>query len=756
MRRVALGLTALLLTARVYWPGEPDLKYEAGTGLTWDLAILITSGIAVAASLIGGKFRVRFSWVDVTVLGLMFLVGLSTAQAVDRRPAINLAWDWGALGVLYMLVRNVPRTRGESNALAAALVATAVAVSFYGLYQITVELPKMRADYRANKAQRLQLLGITPGSAAQYLFEKRLNESNEPTATFALTNSLAGFLLIPFVLILSQGWENLIRRKDPSAKGSPWPGLSLALLPTLLVAVCFLFTKSRSATVGVAVALAVLAFRERRRVKTSTLALAGLAGAGVLTLLIMVGLASKQLDILVLTQSTKSLRYRWEYWVGAWGVITESSNAFWKGHGPGNFTSSYLKYKLPESSEEIFDPHNCLLEVWSTAGTPAMVLFVLSIGLALHEMFGASSKSLASANKAKDSADPLDRDAAPPARSYWVVAWGAVGLLAAMGLGRLNPFEGDVFDRILLLGGGWLLAILLGATLWRRLPITAAAIGAGVLGLTINLLAAGGIGISSVAMMLWVGIALGLNLREDRWCGQLQTRGGRLPAFAPAIVWAALIGTFCGAVLPFWRSEAEANEAREALMSRPPQFERAEAAFIRAIAADPLSTNPYLGLAQEKMDEWLTRGAKIEDQRWMIIPDILADAMVKPRSPMSWTLHQYRANVIRTLVARIGSQMKPKEMLKSQGNIVKSLREASLLYPTNASLHAELALASADIGMYADAVAEAKEALKYHKLTPHDDKKLPKPIRLAIEEQLPKWEQMAPGGIPQAVKPKKQ
>ena len=89
------------------------------------------------------------------------------------------------------------------------------------------------------------------------------------------------------------------------------------------------------------------------------------------------GCRARLLDREVLTQSTMSLRYRWEYWQGAWGVITGgatsvwqalSSPFFWWGVGPGNFGGPYLKYKLPQSSEEILDPHNLFLEVWATAG----------------------------------------------------------------------------------------------------------------------------------------------------------------------------------------------------------------------------------------------------------------------------------------------------------------------------------------------------------------------------------------------------
>ena len=128
----------------------------------------------------------------------MFLVGLSSTRGLDRRLAINLAWEWAGLGFAYVLTRNLPRTRGESTVLAGALVATAVAVSAYGLYQAKVELPELQARFLRNPAA-----GAPPGEPARRrrrrssAFQDRLLGSNEIFSTFGLANSLAGFLRRP-------------------------------------------------------------------------------------------------------------------------------------------------------------------------------------------------------------------------------------------------------------------------------------------------------------------------------------------------------------------------------------------------------------------------------------------------------------------------------------------------------------------------------------------------------------------------------
>ena len=167
VRRIALGLTAALVTARAFWPSEPDLEEGAGGGLYWLFVVFIAFGLALTSALVGGRVRFRWSWTDAAVVGLMALVAASAFHALDRRPAINLAWEWVGLGMIYLLVRNLPRTQAESAALAGVLVATAFAVSVYGLYQLTIELPLIRGQYLRNPQAILQRLGIEPSTTAK-------------------------------------------------------------------------------------------------------------------------------------------------------------------------------------------------------------------------------------------------------------------------------------------------------------------------------------------------------------------------------------------------------------------------------------------------------------------------------------------------------------------------------------------------------------------------------------------------------------
>lgn len=755
LRRVALGSTAALLTARAFWPSEPDFRIDAGSGLVWVFALLIVAGLALASALIGGTLRLRWSWADLALVILVLLVAASSGYAIDRRPAINLAWEWGGFGIAYLLVRNLPRTRAESLALVGAFLATAVAVSVFGLYQVSVELPALQRHFLANRDRGLLEAGVTPGTTAAKLFENRLLGSNEPYSTFALANSLAGFLVGPLVLMLALVWTNLTHRE---AKGSRVSALALALPPLLAVVVCLTLTKSRSAWIGLAAGLLVLAWRERRRVRPKTLAIAAAVAVAVVAVLVVAGVATRRLDLKVLTEAPKSFRYRQEYWIGAWRAITASPSAFWRGYGPGNFSAPYLLHKLPEASEEIKDPHNLVLEVWSTAGFWAVLASAAAIAFGLWNAFGPSRQKGAIEPDERDlhptTAKPVARDpSAPPDSASWLVIAAGLGWLVVLVVGNINLIEGGDFERWMILGTSWLLALACGLPLWRRVPLKASTLGAAAVALLVNLTAAGGIGIPTVALAFWTTLALALNLRLDRPCSTSHSWGSRMVAFGLAAVWAAMLGTFVGAITPYWRVEsalAEADEAiaaaKSALRTELPTspkvtaaFERAEAAYERAEDADKLSSRPWLGMAALEYLIWDARGGKTEDLRWRKIPIDMLKAVSAPRAANSWVLHRERAFMTGLLLKRLGNNLKPLEVTKYRANVVEASRAAVRLYPTNASLHARLAEASDQIGMTPDALSEGQEALRLDAITPHEDKKLEPAVRDWLNSKLRGW-----------------
>jgi hypothetical protein len=741
LHRVAFGLFAALIVVRAFWPSEDAAE---GSGLTWVLAILGVAGLAIISALISGTARFRFGWVDAAVLGLFALVGASAGHAADRRPALNLAWEWGGLAVAYMLARTLPRTRRETNALAAILVATATAIAAYGLYQIAVELPTARDRYRANPEQVLREIGVEPTGAGRRMYEDRLLGSNEPFATFGLANSLAGYLVGPTVLLAAACLDRFRKRQVIGV--TPYV---LAAVPGLVLLSCLLATKSRSAYLGLGMALALLAARSFGSISGRMLKWIAFSAFVLVAAMVAVGLASGQLDLLVMTQSSKSLRYRFEYWQGAWRILRFVPGAFWQGLGPGNFAGPYLVYKLPQASEEISDPHNLFLEVWTTAGVFAAVLLASTLLLTMRSALGRATV-------------PVDAELGSSARVKvdtskvgWLLAWAASGWFIATTLnlinpfnpvlGPLNPFQGDLFFRWIILGVAWVSALAMIWPLWNSGTLPAEGAGAAVVAIVVNLLAAGGIGMPAVALGLWLSIALALNLRDDRAEG-VERRVGRTPTFLVAAAWAALIGSFFGSIAPYWKSEAAIVEADRQMIPGRLNFERARAAYSRAIKADRFNVHPWIGLADLEYRFWLSPESKRDPRVWPRVLMAMDNAVGPPRNAANYGLQRRRALIARAIEASLGDAARPGDLILLRTHAERALRFASKLNPTLPLIHAELAESSAGMNFLSVAQAEAKEALRLDAHTPHPDKKLPDDMRKRLLDEIPEWAEKAKQG----------
>ena len=726
LRRAALGLVGGLVVARAYWFGEGLDEHDSGSGLAWTLGLLAASALAALAAWLEGGLKLRRSWADAAALALFALVGLSARGANERRVAINRAWEWVGVGLIYILIRTLPKSRGESSALAGALVATAVAVAAYGLYQVGVEHPADRARYNQNKVESLIAVGVDPHDPrAVRRFEDRLLGSLEPTACFALANTLAGVLVGPAAVGLAVAWRGAKRPRGPE-RGRFGP-LALASGPLLILLTCLLLTKSRSAYLGLIVALLVWGHRQRGRVSGRGIALAALGGIALAAVMVAAAAWAGQLDLQVLTESSKSLRYRLEYWRGAWGILTDGPKTWWAGLGPGNFAGPYLRHKLPWASEEISDPHNLFLEVWTTAGLAALAALVAALGLGLRDLFGPSRPVAAEAP------DPIA--AAPPRSGGWLLAASGLGGWAlVVALGRINPIAED---RWVVLGVAWGVAALLGGPLWRGRPIAGDALGLGVVAVLVNLLAAGGIGFAPVAVMLWGGLALGLNLRDDRPCGVPRRWGGRWLAFLPMAAVAALLGTFLGTVVPFWNADALIVQA-DALI-RPPRLDpdRADALYKQANQTDALGARGWIGRANATYLMWVRDAAPPDLLSWKRIDSALTQAATLPRNRASLAAQTLRTAMARDFLRRPNL---PGEVRRAiQSDRLDAAERCVLLSPGNALFRVELAAALADVHQYRRAAGEASRALKLDRQTPHADKKLPPETREQIAADLQAW-----------------
>ena len=386
--------------------------------------------------------------------------------------------------------------------------------------------------------------------------------------------------------------------------------------------ICLILTKSRSAQIGLFVALLVLAWRARGALPAKVLAFTGvgLAVAGRAPGRGRRGdeaarhpgdhrvaqVAPLPPGILGGSLGRDHRRPFSVYASTGWramviGLTSRSrrpvgrSGTFWSGVGPANFAMPYLRHKLPQASEEIQDPHNMVIEVWADVrrlrhARPARGARDRPPRDARAGSRGWSRASIGTTPSAWKGRVPR-KVSRHGSESGWLLGLAGLGWLMVWALGEAQPGdEADLLARWLILGAGWGLAVAArGAALEEGGPSRRRAWGSRSWR-SINLMAAGGIGIPSVAMSLWVLLALGLNLREDRPCGRLRDAGrARLDGRPGLRLGGPGRARSYGAVMPFWQSESYRMLAGDAaLAAKPPAYEAAREAYTAGHRGRPL------------------------------------------------------------------------------------------------------------------------------------------------------------------------
>lgn len=528
--------------------------------------------------------RFRFRATDAAMIVFLVLHTISAlvmAQYGQPRQTLNMLWHWIGLGASFLLIRQLVRTAVEARAIVIVMVALSVCVAMHGYYQYFYSMPVSRRAYDADPDGELRKIGLDapPGSVQRAQFESRLR-SNEPIGTFTLTNSLAG-LLAPWLLFaigtaaLSRRGRNSVRRLQVTAAVS-----------ALLIGGCLVLTKSRTAWLAIICGFGVLLVYGRRTGWRPGWKLISFGG-GTMLALFVVGMLLGAVDIEVLTESSKSLLYRAQYWQSTMGVIREHPLF---GCGPGNFQQYYSAHKLPAASETIADPHNFVLEIWATAGTPTLIAFA-----AMFCCF------IVATGRTASEPTPGGDDAAAESGSVSAVYWGALAggpLAFGVGLVVQHPPQPEIF-----VVGLPLAAIVI--VMWHDwvmngelelLPICGA-----LLVMAIDLLAAGGISFAGVSSTIWVLMAVALNqfAKPASWKAASKTVAGAVAVIALALLGGFWITTF----RPVLDASMQLTAAEVQLAMG--QVRKAEEHLLAATASDPYDSEAWQQLASLRNRIWL-------------------------------------------------------------------------------------------------------------------------------------------------------
>ena len=463
--------------------------------LLWLTLALVTVGCIAT-----GRITYRFARIHLVMAIWVAAILMSTYWNLDRsngRNSLNSMWVWISYPMIYLVVTSLFSNARSRRALVLVMFGIAAALAIDGVYESLVEMPQRRLDYFGGDQQaRDQMLaeaGIDApeGSPIRYHFESRLQDT-EPLVTFALTNSLAGFLSCWFIVGIGISGNALLRSKsqaEGNTKSSDALTFAVCVLTCFVgVLMCIVLTESRSAWSAVTVGMAAIGWHLLKRYPDKRRQVI-LSLVGIVVVAIGIGAMSGRLDWKVITGSTQSLAFRFEYW----GASTKlAADAPILGIGPGNFQDRYTLYKPPEASETIADPHNWIMQLLTSFGITGLLLAVGFIVMAFCHKRSPQREESSSG-------------------SGYVLCGGITGVV----LFHVLSFFMDVsvnsatLDRVTMISIIVIVLLYMTGLQWiKNGQISAVILKLACFVLLVNLLFAGGISVPGVCCSLWVLLAL--------------------------------------------------------------------------------------------------------------------------------------------------------------------------------------------------------------------------------------------------------
>ncbi len=407
---IALGAALLLVlprfTSSATFLGALDGPGPVETVVS-GLAFWLMPVLLAASWVAAGRIRIPHPWLTLPV-GL-FLVGciISTAVASNQSSALvraaQLSGLWAAAWALVQAIR----TDAERRLLLATLVATACFSAAVAVHQARFGLPETWDYFQAHREEVLARHGIQPGSWQEKLFVDRFEGGVQ--AAMGHPNVLAALLVM--ALLVAAGF---VREKWAEAAG--WAKLFAVGVLGIGAAMAWALwlTQSRGGLGALLVGGYLLAVGwcvRRRRLRIVLWLLPLVVGAVALA-------AATQVDHPAVEGALLTLRYRLDYWRGTWPILAGHGLA---GVGLENFGHHYLEHKLATAPEEVADPHNLWLSVWSQLGLAGLAATVGLVAFAAGP-WSTSKKTLSvfSAERASSRGRP---DAGhPESLGYWLIA----------------------------------------------------------------------------------------------------------------------------------------------------------------------------------------------------------------------------------------------------------------------------------------------------------------------------------------------
>ncbi len=608
-----LGMGAALIAAAVvdagYWPSD-SIAVQIGEA-RYLVGLLL--GAAALVMWVRGSHE-RGDWlIDALAWGLalwMLVATWANAEGANLRLAVNELWWWIAAAALLSAARRCVSLPPVKQSLVYLIFGVTVGVAVYGWHQLLIDFPNLIEQYKADPEAVLREAGIVAeaGSAQRVIFENRLYDGG-PTGTFALANSMAALLVGGLVVMI--GWVSQRWRELSILYRLSWGGVILITLGMLLA------SRSRSAVVALILVAGLYGglrlvgsgqriFRQQRRsVLIGALATLVLA-SGVVAAVAWQRWSHSEW----ISQAPASVAIRLNYWRACARMVAQSPLV---GVGPGQFKARYEAFRVPESTEQIADPHNWFWQAITTGGIPA--------GLLLSALFAVTAwRAIGFAPPTPDPNPELPDETEAPGPSAWRFSpgWiyagaGAAALavwLVGAAIGYLPDFDAAMLATLVAIG-----VIVLAISTARSTTVAAPdnrALGRlalwGLAAMVIDLLAAGGLTVPGVAVTLWIFAAVaapwsgGGSLSADGTVAEPPANSRRQLCYGGAAA-VLLAGWYFTAIRPVQQVALATGQFESAWAQRSSGV--AEAALRRAMEADPWDADSALKLAQLLMQQAL-------------------------------------------------------------------------------------------------------------------------------------------------------
>jgi O-antigen ligase len=324
---------------------------DAGGPTPVTTAWLDTLTLAAAALTLARGDRWRASWPAaggmVLLLAGVCVSGLRADDPLLARLAGSSLWI-GVLGGLALAA--LMRARWMWYVLIAAWLATTGTTAVKCVRQTLVEFPELRRTWEGEYRPQLLRQGYAADDPMLVNYERRMR-SQEAYGYLAHANVTGSGLMLGLVTLAGILLGRMLTRAEK------WLTLVGALgLPLFAVALGFTGSKGAwgAAVLGVG-GLVALGWGARW--------IAGHARLALVLLLVCYLTAIGGTALYGSLRGTlphPSLAFRWYYWTAA---ARAWQDAPLTGLGRGGFATAYMRYKRPESTEEVRDPHNLLVSL---------------------------------------------------------------------------------------------------------------------------------------------------------------------------------------------------------------------------------------------------------------------------------------------------------------------------------------------------------------------------------------------------------